>query len=349
MQLDVGKENQPPQVQVEAKEKDSTRDVVLEQETLVHRFMEWWAAGNGARVVADHPILAAVEPNYLSEIISAGAGYHNILTLDRLDGMQRRLGGGTEPALEPLRRALQTRGGAKAQARAVGMLLFKEARNAFEQHVAGGDSNATAGQAQGQDQLASTPAPGREADATARPSPQAKSQSGAQAELDEVFQPPRVYVCTASFPAHGQIAARAEPSKDATLVTTFPHGTVFHASGRAGHFLRVCIEDDDGRIRTCFVPWRINDLELLEPERPPQQSNESNCPPAAEHRSKGTEAVQEQAVPLQAVPFSCFRALEEKVSKQDAMIRALQQELAQLKGHLGSAAAGMAAAAAGQR
>eukprot|EP00971_Amphidinium_carterae_P256442 5091630-Amphidinium_carterae.1 len=41
--------------------------------------------------------------------------------------------------------------------------------------------------------------------------------------------------------------------KDATLVTTFPHGTVFHASGRAGHFLRVCIEDDDGRTLTLYM------------------------------------------------------------------------------------------------
>mmetsp|Transcript_16025 Transcript_16025/g.29304 ORF Transcript_16025/g.29304 Transcript_16025/m.29304 type:complete len:341 (-) Transcript_16025:10-1032(-) len=340
MQTDMGKENQPPQV--EAKEKDnSARDVVLEQEHLVHRFMEWWAAGNGARVAADNPILAAVEPNYLSEIISAGAGYHNILTLDRLDGMQRRLGGGSEPALEPLRRALQTRGGAKAQARAVGMLLFKEARSAFEQHVAGGESNDTPGAVPGPEQVA----PAKDADSNSRSSPVA------HAELDEVFQPPRVFVCTASFPTNGQIAARAEASKDAALVTTFPHGTVFHASGRAGHFLRVCIEDDDGRIRTCFVPWKINDLELLEPERPPQQKSgsESTSPPAlAEQRSKTAEA--EQATyPLQAVPFACFRALEEKVAKQDVVIRALQQELAQLKGHLGTAAAGLAAAASAQR
>eukprot|EP00971_Amphidinium_carterae_P220764 4382866-Amphidinium_carterae.1 len=40
--------------------------------------------------------------------------------------------------------------------------------------------------------------------------------------------------------------------------------------------------------------------------------------------------------------------VETCAAAEDAMIRALQQELAQLKGHLGSAAAGMAAAAAGQ-
>mmetsp|Transcript_58837 Transcript_58837/g.140309 ORF Transcript_58837/g.140309 Transcript_58837/m.140309 type:complete len:389 (+) Transcript_58837:58-1224(+) len=374
----IGKENEPPSQQQVGigEEKKGEKDAlgaIAEQESLVLRFMEWWAAGNGERVAAEHPILAAVEPTYLSEIISAGAGYHHILTIDRLDGMQRRLGSGSEPALEPLRRALQTRGGAKAQARAVGMLLFKEAKTSFELYEAGGQlpTSGKAGSKGGAEPPA-TPRPKQESELADARHAGGQAVNAEAPVLDEIFDPPRAYVCTSNFPESAQIAARAAPTQDAALVTTFPYGTVFNVSATAGVFLRICFADDDdsGRTRIGYVPQVVSGLQLLEPqqkvpvavvlpEHAAVSASPGPCPEQLLHPTTppkmanlGSSSSQQEAAsyvgatPLQAVPFTCFQALEDKVAKQEIIIRSLQAELAELKSHLGSAAASLAAVAA---
>lgn len=312
----------------------STSGKIREEELQVHRFMDWWENGHGEAAASQRPLLAAIDAGLLAEVIAAGGSYHTILTADKLDGLHRRYGASTEVALEPLRRALQSRGGAKNQARSVGMLLFKEARAAFEQ---GNNFDGAAGL--GEKVFASvppaaaaaadagaggiaipaapvapptvpspahptvpSPAP---ASAPATPAP-AAAHSSTAAALDEVWRPARRYVCSANFPAGAQIAARAQPSRDGELLTTFPEGTEFLVTGRRGDYLQIHFEDENGNTATAYVPRAIGDLELLThaasgaPQQPAQQAP-SPAPAPAPVPAPTATPILAQAAPAVAV------------------------------------------------
>jgi len=261
------KENRSPQ---EDTGNADEKAAIKSKEDQVFRFMQWWDAGNGAEAAATHPVLSVIDEAQLSEIISTGANYHTILTMDRLDGLQRRVGNSTDQCLEPLRKALQVRGGAKSQARQVGNLLFREALSLFEQSDHGGDNHAN----QGPNSHATAPAvdgsTGRVEvpSAAARP-PDATTDSSTVCNepimLDEVWAPPRKYICSDSFPDGAEIAARAGPSKASQMVAKFPRGTEFLALGRVGDFLQFRYEDSasPNGTRTAYVPRVIGNVELL--------------------------------------------------------------------------------------
>eukprot|EP00929_Paragymnodinium_shiwhaense_P017170 TRINITY_DN12616_c0_g1_i1.p1 TRINITY_DN12616_c0_g1~~TRINITY_DN12616_c0_g1_i1.p1 ORF type:complete len:384 (+),score=91.35 TRINITY_DN12616_c0_g1_i1:64-1215(+) len=229
----------------------------------VHRFMEWWDGGHGAAAAKSNPVLACIEESLLSDVIAAGGSYHNVLTLDRLDNMFRAYAHSTQPELEPLRKALQTRGGAKNQARAVGQMLFNEARSEFERHAGTCMTVAACG----------APAAPAAGDAVG-PSPHAAVQQAAAVMLDEVWRPARRWVCSEAFPPGAQVAARSAPNKEAKLVTTFQEGTEFLATGRRGDYLEVHFQDESGFPATAYVPSRIGTLEILVPATPAQPSPE---------------------------------------------------------------------------
>ena len=42
---------------------------------------------------------------------------------------------------------------------------------------------------------------------------------------DEVFDPPKLFVCSESFPPEATVAVRAAPSQRSELLTCLPHGT----------------------------------------------------------------------------------------------------------------------------
>merc|ERR1719443_2200461 len=160
-----------------------------------------------------------------------------ILTPDRIFNLQQQLGNGSEPALEPLRKALLSRGGSKGQARAIGTLLFREALAVFERYEGRG--------------------------AAAPPSATPNSSPATEAAaLDETWATPRRFVNSEGYPAGAQIAARSVPRKDGNLVATFPAGATFLATGRHGEYLQVLL--DDGKT-FAYVPSKIGGLELLVP------------------------------------------------------------------------------------
>ncbi|CAK0806013.1 unnamed protein product, partial [Prorocentrum cordatum] len=177
-------------------------EAAARSEHQVAEFQQWWDAGHGAGAAAEHAVLGLIDVCQLAQIVSAGAGYHTILTLDRLDALQRRIASDGRAELDPLRRALQARGGAKPQARAVGSLLFREALALFlglrqgRPGAAPGAALASSprgppmGQA-GAAVAAGTP-PRRGGDGAAAAG--ATSDAAGAAALDEAWEPPRPFV-----------------------------------------------------------------------------------------------------------------------------------------------------------
>jgi len=303
---------------------------IREEADSVGQFMEWWGTGQGQALASRHSILSTVEPSQLAEVVSAGSGYHMILTLDRLDALQRKVGGITDPALEPLRSALRAGGGAKGQARVVGSLLFREARGVW--------SNACSGNS---------------------PSPAGPASTVAHAEgahiIDEEWNVPRTFVCSQHWPSGATIAARSAPSKEGKMLTAFPEGMEFRATARSGEYLRIHVDDGTGNC-VMWVPYIIGGLELLvlSPSdaaalaAAPQafavpsallQASPRPCP-----ASPGPAPAPQQAV--QAFAGSQLQdgrllALEQRVAQQDARIshldnqnQALQNEVGFLRSHI---------------
>ena len=88
--------------------------------------------------------------------------------------------------------------------------------------------------------------------------------------LDEIWIPPRLYVCSDSFPVEARFAVRAAPCRGRDRLSTFPHGNEFQATGRCGDFLRINFSDCEGssECRIGFVPRVIGNLELLVHRQP---------------------------------------------------------------------------------
>jgi len=230
-----------------------TSDKIKEETSSVSRTQEWWAAGHGPASVAKNPILSAVDAGILAELITACGSYHTILTADRLDGLHRRLANSTEPELENLRKALQTRGGAKAQARVVGMLLFKETRSL---HL----------QVEGAGQVGNTvlAAPETNTSVTNGTTQNATMPSQDDVSLDESWASPRLYVCADSYPEGAQMAIRTAPNTKSSLVCTAPAGTEYWATGIVGEFLQVRI-NIDGSDTIAYALRKIGSQVLLVP------------------------------------------------------------------------------------
>jgi len=222
-----------------------TSQKIQDEQMSVQKCQEWWSEGHGPAVVGRNPILAAIDSGILAELISAGGGYHTVLSADRLDGLHRRLSNGNEQELEPLRKALLTRGGTKAQARVVGMLLFKEARSL---HAQGGG-------------VGYAPAP-----ADLAPARNSTAQHE-EVRLDESWPTPRLYVCSDSYPEGAQMALRSGPSSKSSLLATLPANTEYYATGIAGDFLQVQIQMDNASA-SAYALHKMGDTVLLVPARP---------------------------------------------------------------------------------
>jgi len=305
----------------------TTEEDMKQAELQVHRFMEWWQSGQGAVTARATPLLAAIDTSLLSELIAAGGGFHNILTPEKLDNLFTKYGSGSDPQLEPLRKALQSRGGMKSQARAVGTVLFQAAKKAFE----GGSASGTA---------------------------ETSSVSCADAHaLDETWSPPKKFVNTASFPAGAQIAARGAPNMEGTLLTTFPQGTDFFATGRKGDYIQIHYQDDVVSV-TAYVPVRIGGTEILEAETqnfvpaapaapfsPPRAAVVASPPPGGWNPAASMSMSGYNASPLPAcppLPNSRVEVLEARVAQQDSQLLALQCDVADLKAQLAAVAAAFA-------
>jgi len=253
-----------------------TSEKIKDEELQVRRAQEWWADGHGPAAVSKSPILAAIDVGLLAEIISAGGTYHQILTPDRLDGLHRRLGSGTEPALEPLRRALQTRGGSKTQARVVGMLFFREARNLFEQ----GEGQTAADSASAVGQVAASPVKASSAGGEGGHDAVKGSQ---EPPLDEAWAPARLFVASAAYPEGAQMAVRAGPSQKSELLMKVPANTQYLATGRIGEFLQIRVKIE-GKTINAYVLRSLENTVLLVPAQPapappaPQSADAASAP-----------------------------------------------------------------------
>mmetsp|Transcript_76567 Transcript_76567/g.236462 ORF Transcript_76567/g.236462 Transcript_76567/m.236462 type:complete len:235 (-) Transcript_76567:48-752(-) len=156
------------------------------------------------------------------------------------------------------------------------------------------------------------------------------------AELEEVWSPPRKYVCADTYPAGAQMAARAAPSQDGQQVATLPPGTEYLASGRVGQYLQVSLEIDGTRT-LAYVLHSIGELTLLVPEEP----SAAPMAPAAAAAAAAVEAAGAARVAAAAATAATdtrVEALEAKVAQQDRQIQALQSELAMLKAQLSAVA-----------
>jgi len=252
---------------------DAAAEKIRDEMSQVHHVQEWWGSGQGSAAAVRNPILASIDPALLVEVVAVGGAYHNILSADRVDAMHRQLGSGQEPALEPLRRALQSRGGYKSQARAIGTLLFREARALYEQASTSpceaAASSEVAASATAAVELGSVatparahqaPPPGAGAVATTAATPSAATS----VDLDEAWSSPRRFVNAATYPEGAAMAARTAPNAKSEQLATLPAGFEYLAHGRAGDYLAIHL-DVNGIRREAFVLHRLGDMVLLEP------------------------------------------------------------------------------------
>ncbi|CAK0806011.1 unnamed protein product, partial [Prorocentrum cordatum] len=317
-------------------------EAAARSEHQVAEFQQWWDAGHGAGAAAEHAVLGLIDVCQLAQIVSAGAGYHTILTLDRLDALQRRIASDGRAELDPLRRALQARGGAKPQARAVGSLLFREALALFlglrqgRPGAAPGAALASSprgppmGQA-GAAVAAGTP-PRRGGDGAAAAG--ATSDAAGAAALDEAWEPPRPFVVCSE-----ELGVRCAPCHQGELLASVPRGTELLATGRHGEFLSVQAFGARGEPRAAFVPLAAGGVQLLvEAPASPERRGTGGGSGARGSPPQGPPAPGPAEV-LAADPTARLLALEAKVQAQDAELGALREELACLREGLGAAAA----------
>ncbi|CAE7722298.1 obr1 [Symbiodinium sp. CCMP2456] len=276
----------------------STEAAICEQTTQISRFQQWWADGHGDAAAAAHSILSLVDRSVLQDVVSAGANYHSCLSADRLDGLQRMVDKSRRPGLEALRRALLTKGGAKSQARAVGTVLFKEALTIFNspKHDAGNQPT------EGMGDL-----PGAEVDKTAI------DDHHREIMLDEIYNPPKRFVCSDAFPKDATVAVRAAPTQQSEFLTCLPFGAEIIASGRCGQFLRFQLQEDS-ECRDAYVPLVIQGLQLFVP----QICGASVAP------TEGSRVAD----------------LERRVAVQEQVIQGLQAELCSLRAHMSARSSG---------
>ena len=228
----------------------STEAAICEQTTQINRFQQWWADGHGDAAAAAHSILSLVDRSVLQDVVSAGANYHTCLSADRLDGLQRMVDKSRRPGLEALRRALLTKGGAKSQARAVGTVLFKEALAIFSSPKRDAGDQPTEGMGD---------LPGAEVVKTPT------DDNHREMILDEIYNPPKRFVCSDAFPKDATVAVRAVPDTEAELLTSLPHGAELLATGSRNSYLQFRLEDAaaDGGSRLAWVPRLLGDLVLF--------------------------------------------------------------------------------------
>ena len=81
----------PAKVDKEAEAEHPAGSAILEQQDQVQRFQSWWAEGKGMVGARSHPMLSILDATVLGDIIAAGANYHNCLSADRLDTLQRHV------------------------------------------------------------------------------------------------------------------------------------------------------------------------------------------------------------------------------------------------------------------
>eukprot|EP00434_Breviolum_minutum_P042773 symbB.v1.2.038085.t1/scaffold5799.1/size23532/1 len=287
----------------------STEEAILEQQDQVQRFQSWWAEGQGMVGARSHPMLSILDATVLGDIIAAGANYHNCLSADRLDTLQRHVSKSSAPGLDALRRALQAKGGAKSQARAVGSVIFKEAMDMFKHPPS--DLNraspalaASPGESQGEQ-------PGAPSLEQARPN--------ACVVADEIFDPPKRFVCSESFPPEATVAVRSAPSHQSEYLTCLPHGTEIMSSGRFGDFLRFTMQAKEGASQAdVYVPLVFRGVTLFVPA------------PKVESASSTAKSGLFEA--------DRMAQLEDRVLHQETIIKALQAELSALRAHMSAVA-----------
>ena len=238
---------------------------ICEQTDQINRFQQWWADGHGEAAAAGHSILSLVDRSVLQEVVSAGANYHNCLSADRLDGLQRLVTKSRKPGLDALRRALLTKGGAKSQARAVGTVLFKEALAIF-----------TGPKTEKTGPLADDTGNPSVADAT-MPEQGCVGESQHEVILDEVYLPPRRFVCSAAFPQDATVAVRAVPDSAGDLLTSLPYGSEILAIGSRNSYLQFRLEDEAGS-RLVWVPRVLGDLVLFVEQKDPKPTDADQGP-----------------------------------------------------------------------
>ena len=233
----------------------SAEAAISEQDSQISRFQQWWAEGHGEAAAAAHAILSLVDRSVLQDVVSSGANYHNFLSADRLDGLQRLVDKSRKPGLEPLKRALLTKGGAKSQARAVGTVLFKEAMAIF--------TNPKPDKIDHQAELETDPSiAGTVEDSQREPM------------LDEIYNPPRRFVCSDAFPPDATVAVRAIPDMLGELLTTLQHGSEILATGSRNSYLQFKLEDaGEGGSRMVWVPRVLGDLVLFVEQKDMQPAN----------------------------------------------------------------------------
>lgn len=241
---------------------EATAASILDEVKHVQQVQEWWCSSptGPPAAVSTNPTLACIEERVLAEVIASGGSYHLILSADRLDGLHRQYGSTTDPALESLRKALLARGGSKAQARALGMLLFKEARALKDQYEQ--DKSGT---------LARTPTPSRTA--VASPSP-ATPAAPERVMLDEAWPAPRRFVCSGAYPQGAMMAARAAPNSKGEIVAKLPADFTYNVTGRIGDWLEVQVENN-GVQSKAYVLHVIGDQAMLVCPAKPQNLDES--------------------------------------------------------------------------
>ena len=126
---------------------------------MIEQMQAFWTGDARAAALLDaHPLLAVVPREALLETVRRGCGFHNIWDVRALGQLRDVLdraaaaadGGAAATALSELHAALAAGGGLRAQARAVGMLLFRVAAREYgelqeqEQHSTGDTAAATA-------------------------------------------------------------------------------------------------------------------------------------------------------------------------------------------------------------
>ncbi len=268
--------------------------------------------------------------------IEAGGAYHSVWTEAKLAALHNEIdsairGAGAEPPapLMRLKKAFSSAGGHKAQARAVGMLLFRrvgEACLASKENDAPDSKRRKTADAADADAAAPAPASAAPAPASAAPAP----ASDGEVALD----PPIVYefVAREGWGADVTIAVRDAPAADAAQIQQVGLGSQFVAVATHGEWIRFALDEDAAEAQT--TPPKYGWVNSAHLTRVADDANGAGEAAAAPDAGDAADAVA-------AGGTSGAVLHEERIAALEADLATVRAEVASLRGAMTQAGVAM--------
>ena len=275
-------------------------------------------------------MLRYIPRDQLLASIEAGGSYHSVWTEAKLSALHNEIdsairGAGAEPPapLMRLKKAFSSAGGHKAQARAVGMLLFRrvgEACLASKENDAPDSKRRKTADAAEVDTAAPAPA-------SAAPAP---ASAAAPVDGEVALNPPVVYefVAREGWAADVTIAVRAAPAADAAQIQQVGLGSQFFALATHAEWIRFALDNDTAE--TPRHGW-VNSVHLTRVEVDDNGAGEAVAAPNVGDAADAVAAVGTSGAVLH----------EERIAALEADLATVRAEVARLRGAMTQAGVAM--------